>query len=117
MEWWLPRLLSLQFPLRRENTTTALKATFVAGVALFLFGCGGKGSTTPSPGQEVAISVQPLSQTVPIGETATFTVTATGTAPLSYQWSEKFCESHSYRAKAADLLVLLALAHTNRASW
>jgi hypothetical protein len=29
-----------------------------------------------------------VSQTVPIGETATFSVTATGTAPLSYQWSE-----------------------------
>lgn len=108
MEWWLPRLLSLQFPLRRENTTTALKATFVAGVALFLFGCGGKGSTTPSPGQEVAISVQPLSQTVPIGETATFTVTATGTAPLSYQWSENGAEiagatSSSYTTPAISL--------------
>lgn len=29
-----------------------------------------------------------MSQTVPIDEAATFTVTATGTAPLSYQWSE-----------------------------
>jgi hypothetical protein len=29
-----------------------------------------------------------LSQTVPVGQIATFTVTATGTAPLSYQWSE-----------------------------
>jgi hypothetical protein len=29
---------------------------------------------------------------VPIGETATFTVTATGTAPVSYQWSENGTE-------------------------
>jgi hypothetical protein len=29
-----------------------------------------------------------MSQTVPIGETATFSVTATGASPLSYQWSE-----------------------------
>ncbi len=33
-----------------------------------------------------AISSQPQSRTVVAGGTATFTVTATGTAPLSYQW-------------------------------
>lgn len=33
-----------------------------------------------------AILAQPLSQIVPPGSNATFTVTATGTAPLSYQW-------------------------------
>lgn len=34
------------------------------------------------------ISIQPLPQTVTIGQTATFTVTATGTQPLSYQWQK-----------------------------
>src|SRR5206468_5161033 len=33
-----------------------------------------------------AISSQPQSQTVNVGSNATFTVTASGTAPLSYQW-------------------------------
>ena len=33
-----------------------------------------------------AIKVQPASQTVSVGSNVTFTVTATGTAPLSYQW-------------------------------
>jgi hypothetical protein len=33
-----------------------------------------------------AITAQPTSQTVIVGKAATFTVTATGTAPLSYQW-------------------------------
>jgi len=33
------------------------------------------------------ITTQPTSQTVTAGQTATFTVVATGTAPLSYQWS------------------------------
>ncbi|MBS0579286.1 MAG: hypothetical protein JSR36_08500 [Proteobacteria bacterium] len=33
-----------------------------------------------------AITVQPVSQTISAGSTATFSVTATGTAPLSYQW-------------------------------
>lgn len=94
--------------LRRQNTATALKATFVAGVAFILFGCGSTGSTTSSPGQQVAISVQPLSQTVPIGQTATFTVAASGKAPLSYQWSENGAEisgatSSSYTTPAISL--------------
>jgi hypothetical protein len=33
-----------------------------------------------------SITTQPASQTVSAGQTATFRVTATGTAPLSYQW-------------------------------
>jgi DNA-binding beta-propeller fold protein YncE len=38
-------------------------------------------------GQAVAITTQPLSQAVAIGASTTFSVVATGTAPLSYQWS------------------------------
>src|SRR5437016_11102950 len=33
-----------------------------------------------------SITAQPAGQTVTVGQTATFTVAATGTAPLSYQW-------------------------------
>ncbi len=56
----------------------------------------------------VAITVQPLSQTIPIGQTATFSVTATGTAPLSYQWSENGAEiqgatTASYTTPAVSL--------------
>jgi hypothetical protein len=35
-----------------------------------------------------AITTQPTSQTVTAGQTATFTVAANGTAPLSYQWQK-----------------------------
>src|SRR6058998_1051276 len=35
-----------------------------------------------------AITAQPVSQTVTAGQTATFSVTAAGTAPLSYQWQK-----------------------------
>ena len=35
-----------------------------------------------------AIATQPASQTVNVGQTATFTVAASGTAPLTYQWQE-----------------------------
>jgi hypothetical protein len=34
------------------------------------------------------ITVQPVNQSVVVGQTATFSVTATGTAPLSYQWQK-----------------------------
>jgi hypothetical protein len=34
------------------------------------------------------ITTQPTNQTVTVGQTATFSVTATGTAPLSYQWQK-----------------------------
>lgn len=55
-----------------------------AGVTLVLAGCGG--SSTPS--QPLAITGQPLSQTVPLGSTATFQVEASSPGTLSYQWSE-----------------------------
>src|SRR5205809_4781134 len=52
-------------------------------------GSGASASTTlivnPAP-VAPAITAQPASQTVTAGQTATFSVTATGTAPLSYQW-------------------------------
>ena len=44
-------------------------------------------SVNPAP-VAPSITTQPTSQTVTAGQTATFTVTATGTAPLSYQWKK-----------------------------
>lgn len=38
------------------------------------------------PASAPVITTQPISQSVPVGQSATFSVTATGTAPLSYQW-------------------------------
>ena len=55
------------------------------GFALTLPGCGG-GSHTPPSGNAPAISTQPTSQSVTVGQTATFSVSASGTAPLGYQW-------------------------------
>src|SRR5207249_2349425 len=40
----------------------------------------------PVPPELPAITAQPQSLTVPAGSTATFSVTATGTAPLAYSW-------------------------------
>ena len=38
--------------------------------------------------QSPHVTTQPANQTITAGQTATFTVTATGTAPLSYQWRQ-----------------------------
>jgi len=43
---------------------------------------------TVNPDPAPAITSQPASQTITAGQTATFLVTASGTAPLSYQWQK-----------------------------
>jgi len=42
---------------------------------------------TVAPPAAPSITTQPLNQTVTAGQTATFSVTASGTSPLSYQWN------------------------------
>jgi hypothetical protein len=67
------------------------------------------------------IAVQPTDQNVPLGQTATFTVSATGSAPLSYQWKKNAAPiagatSSSYTTTAttaADSGSLFAVAITN----
>ncbi len=64
-------------------------ASFLVCTALVFSGCGGgSGSVSITPGNAVTITTQPVSQTIPIGAPATFSVTATGTGLLRYQWSE-----------------------------
>ena len=49
-------------------------------LAVGLLACGGMSRTPPM------ITTQPQSQTDGVGATATFTVAATGSMPLQYQW-------------------------------
>jgi hypothetical protein len=51
--------------------------------AIYLAGSGGK-CFTPTP---PVITSQPTNQIVVVGQTATFSVSASGTLPLSYQWT------------------------------
>jgi len=52
-------------------------------------GSGGGGAPPPPPASVApTITTQPADQQAVIGQTATFTVTADGTAPLSYQWQK-----------------------------
>jgi len=73
------------------------KTPFALGLAasVLLAACGGNGarvsSAAPSSNSMTsapAITIQPSDQSVSAGHPATFTVTATGTAPLSYQWQK-----------------------------
>ena len=61
---------------------------FVSVIALIVLAACGGGSSGGGGGNPVApsITVQPGNQSVSAGGTAMFNVTATGTAPLSYQW-------------------------------
>jgi hypothetical protein len=56
-------------------------------VGLSLVGCGG-GANSSTKEALPSIMTQPSNQTVTTGQKATFTVAATGTAPLSYQWQK-----------------------------
>jgi hypothetical protein len=79
--------ISVTAPVASAVHRGAASIVVLVGVSLAFTGCGGQSSSAP-PGQPIAITAQPVNQTVPIGQTATFAVTATGTAPISYQWTE-----------------------------
>jgi hypothetical protein len=79
---------------RRTDLAGASSTLRCAVVALFvlctaaLAACGGQ-SNSPSgsdPASAPSITVQPENQSVTVGATASFSVVASGTAPLSYQW-------------------------------
>jgi len=75
---------------KRRYRVQLMLAMYVFGMAL-LNGCGNGAVAPPSGGSQTAptapaITVPPASITVTSGQTAAFSVTATGTAPLTYQW-------------------------------
>jgi trimeric autotransporter adhesin len=72
-----------------RNAKCALLMTLL-GIALGLSGCTGVTSSGSENSKQIAPSItsQPASQTVKVGQTAMFTVVATGTAPLSFQWQK-----------------------------
>jgi hypothetical protein len=86
------RLLLGVFASSYTTPATALAddGTVFAVTVCNLFGCvtsqPAKLSVRPPP-TPPAITAQPQAQTVTEGETATFAATASGTAPLAYQWT------------------------------
>jgi hypothetical protein len=61
-------------------------SVLLLAVTACLSACGSSSSDGNTPPTAPTISSQPTSLTVTTGQTATFTVSATGTAPLAYQW-------------------------------
>lgn len=72
---------------RSQATSDALASALVKsplGMLLALFLARGQASRAKA--QVPTITTQPQDQTVDLGDPATFTVVASGTMPLSYQW-------------------------------
>jgi hypothetical protein len=72
------------------TTTSGSGSTFsvaVANTAGTVTSASATLTVDPAP-VSPTITTQPVSQTVTAGQTATFTVVATGTAPLNYQWKK-----------------------------
>ena len=73
-----------------RNPRNLLLCVLLIGMSISLFACGYSGTPPgyhpPPSGNAPTITQQPASVTVTAGQSATFSVTATGTAPLSYQW-------------------------------
>ncbi len=70
----------------------AIRRVALASFFVLLAACGGSADAPPPPenappqGVPPAITLQPVSLNLAPGQDATFTVAATGTAPLAYQW-------------------------------
>ena len=74
-----------------KNSRLLLTSLCCAAAILILLACGssspsGPGGGTPPVATAPSITTPPANQTVTAGQTASFTVTATGTDPLAYQW-------------------------------
>src|SRR5205807_2416005 len=78
------------------NYTTPATTMSDNGVKFAVVVGDSAGTVTSTPGTltvtaasvAATITTQPVNQTVTAGQTATFTVVASGTAPLSYQWQK-----------------------------
>ena len=86
----------------------AVPAALLIIFVFFLGACGSSSSNNQTNANATAptITSEPSSQTVVAGQTATFSVTAAGTAPLNYQWQKNSASisgatSASYTTPAA----------------
>jgi hypothetical protein len=97
--------------LRRQALAIQLMALPATVLAIFsVAGCAGTANTSSSANNSkptvASITAQPASQSVTAGQTATFAVTANGTAPLTYQW----------RKNGANLAGSMAASYTTPAT-
>jgi hypothetical protein len=91
----------------------ARRLLLAAGLGLLLAACGGGGGSDSDTGAAQGggdpppvLTAQPQPASVGVGQTATFTVAASGTAPLAYQW----------RRNGADIAGATAASYTTPAA-
>jgi len=75
-------------PVASVGFGAALRRAWLAAVCAALAACGGSADAPPPPESVPTVVSQPADQSVVVGTAATFSVTAAGAAPLSYQWSD-----------------------------
>ena len=92
-----------------------LAVSLAGGVLLFIAGCSSGSGTGTTQGTSPTITTQPQNVTVAVGQTATFTVVATGTAPLSYQWQKN--SANISGATSATYTTPAAVAGDNGANF
>ncbi len=97
----------------RPNRLTQNIGWAVLAIALPLAGCGGSNSDSDSA---PAITAQPASITVAEQQSASFNVTATGTAPLSYQWRRNGAPIAGATSATLTMTAALAADHGARYS-
>lgn len=92
----------------RPKSILSRAATSALGLVLSLMiaACGGGGDSSEPAATMPAITTQPADTSVIEGSTATLSVVATGTAPLSYQWSS-----------STDDVTFVAIAGATSASY
>ncbi len=75
----------------RFRKSEGLRVAFAASTAflvVFCIGCGGGPTKAVLPPQALSVTAQPSSQGVKLGQPATFSVTVSGSDPISYQWKK-----------------------------
>lgn len=102
-----------------KKLQSLFRLTAVAAV-LLASACGGGGGTSPNGASDAvvapSITVQPASVTVVEQQAASFSVTATGAAPLSYQWLRNGKELPGATSATLAMPSALAVDHTARYS-
>jgi hypothetical protein len=86
-------LLKPQYEIKKSMKKHSLSLITIL-CAVLLTACGGgggggggtSGSSSGSSSTQLSIATQPTAQSVTVGQSATFSVTASGTDPLTYQW-------------------------------
>jgi hypothetical protein len=99
----------------RDRLKTIVCGSAIASLCLLACGCSGTTNGSFGPPAAPSIKTEPANQTVNVGQSATFTVLAIGSTPLSYQWQEN--GSNISGAIAASYTTPAAKASDNGATF